>query len=77
MTIFQVLAILLSVTALFSYVNFKFFKLPTTIGVMLIALLTSLGLIVMGKFGLSLQTEAAAILKTINSRLAIRCLSAL
>ncbi|PTY04884.1 sodium:proton antiporter [Opitutaceae bacterium EW11] len=41
MSVFQIVAVLLSITALFSYVNFRFFRLPTTIGVMLIALLSS------------------------------------
>jgi CPA1 family monovalent cation:H+ antiporter len=35
---------------LFSYVNFRFLKLPMTIGVMLIALLVSLGLVGIGHF---------------------------
>ena len=50
MPIFQVIAILFTVTALFSYLNHRFFKLPTTIGVMLISLLVSVGLIVVGVF---------------------------
>jgi Na+:H+ antiporter len=45
MSIFQVIALLITLTALFSYLNFRFVKLPTTIGVMLIALLASLALI--------------------------------
>lgn len=45
MTTFQIIALLITLTALFSYVNYRVFKLPTTIGVMLIALLFSLGLI--------------------------------
>jgi len=35
---------------MFSYLNFRYFKLPATIGVMLIALLVSLGLIGAGHF---------------------------
>ncbi|MEO6245718.1 MAG: sodium:proton antiporter [Opitutaceae bacterium] len=50
MTIFQIIAILISLTAIFSYLNHRFFKLPATIGVMLIALLVSLGLIGAGHF---------------------------
>jgi CPA1 family monovalent cation:H+ antiporter len=66
MTVFQLLALLLTVTALFSYVNFRFLRLPTTIGVMLIALLSSLALIALDLLGLSLQANVAAILKSIN-----------
>lgn len=50
MPIFQVIAILITVTAVFSYLNYRFFKLPTTIGVMLISLLVSIGLIIVGWF---------------------------
>ena len=50
MTAFQIIAILISLTAIFSYVNYRYFKLPATIGVMLIALLVSLGLIIAGHF---------------------------
>ena len=50
MTVFQIIAILISLTAMFSYLNFRYFRLPATIGVMLIALLVSLGLIGAGHF---------------------------
>lgn len=52
MTVFQIGALLLSITALFSYVNFRFFRLPTTIGVMLIALAASAVLLAAAHFGL-------------------------
>ena len=45
MSVFQIIAVLLTLTALFSYLNYRFIRLPTTIGVMLIALIASLGLI--------------------------------
>ncbi|HEV2394008.1 MAG TPA: hypothetical protein VG146_16770 [Verrucomicrobiae bacterium] len=32
----QIIALLITITALFSYVNFRFFRLPTTIGVMVL-----------------------------------------
>src|SRR4051812_941348 len=66
MTVFQLIALVLTITALFSYVNFRFIKLPTTIGVMLIALLASLGLIGLKQLGVRLEDDAAAILKSIN-----------
>jgi len=68
MTIFQIAALLLSITALFSYVNFRFFKLPTTIGVMLIALLVSV--VVAGAshlgFGAGIQEQARQLLGRIG-----------
>jgi monovalent cation:H+ antiporter, CPA1 family len=50
MDLFSVIAILTTVCALFAYINFRFIKLPTTIGLMLIALLFSLALLVIGRF---------------------------
>ena len=38
MSVFQMVAMLLTLSAVFSYLNYRFIKLPTTIGVMLIAL---------------------------------------
>ncbi len=45
MDIFGIISVLLTLTALFSYINYKFLKLPATIGVMLISLVISLSLI--------------------------------
>lgn len=45
MRLFDILAILITLSALFSWVNHRFLKLPTAIGLMLIALLMSLFLL--------------------------------
>lgn len=66
MDFFQVLAILLTLSALFSYVNHHVIKLPTTIGLMLIALVMSLLLILLGKMGLPLEEQARSILHQID-----------
>jgi CPA1 family monovalent cation:H+ antiporter len=66
MTVFQLIALLISLTALFSYLNYRFFKLPATIGVMLIALLVSLGLIAAGQFAPWIQVEAEGVLSRID-----------
>jgi CPA1 family monovalent cation:H+ antiporter len=47
MNLFHILALLLAIAALFSYLNHRFLKLPTTVGLMLIALLFSLGLLLL------------------------------
>ena len=44
-TVAQVVAILVTVTALLAWLNVKLVRLPTTIGVMLLAMLASLGLV--------------------------------
>ncbi len=51
MSLFDGIAVILTVTALFSYLNHRFIRLPTVIGVMLISLLLSLALIAAGELG--------------------------
>jgi CPA1 family monovalent cation:H+ antiporter len=50
MDLFTVIALLTTICALFAYVNFRYVKLPTTIGLMLIALLSSIAIIIVGQF---------------------------
>ncbi|MCC6242831.1 MAG: sodium:proton antiporter [Gemmatimonadaceae bacterium] len=52
MTPFDLLAALTTLTAAFAYVNFRWIRLPTTIGLMFIALLGSVGLLLLGRFGI-------------------------
>lgn len=59
MEIIDLIAILITLTALFAYINERFIKLPTTVGVMIIALVFSLVLLVLGKLGIGNITEAA------------------
>lgn len=51
MTAFQILALLLTLAALGGYINLKFLKLPATIGLMVFALLISLGAIGLNGLG--------------------------
>lgn len=50
MDLFTVIALLTTICALFAYVNFRYVKLPTTIGLMLIALLFSIAILIVGQF---------------------------
>ncbi|MBL4772114.1 MAG: sodium:proton antiporter [Alcanivoracaceae bacterium] len=52
MSLFDMVALLLSLAALFSLINYKTIKLPNGIGIMLIGLLMSIALIVTNKMGL-------------------------
>lgn len=52
MSLFDMVAILLSLAALFSLINYKTIKLPNGIGIMLIGLLMSLAIIIGNKIGL-------------------------
>ncbi|MBQ4800880.1 sodium:proton antiporter [Pseudoalteromonas sp. MMG006] len=51
LTIFEISAIFLSITALLTYVNHRFIGLPTTIGVMAISMLVSITAIFLGFLG--------------------------
>ncbi len=53
MQLFHIIAVLISLAAVFSWVNYRFLRMPTAIGLMTIALLMSLVLIALGKFGYS------------------------
>ena len=63
----DIIGLLITLTAVFSYLNHRYIKLPTTIGVMLIALLMSLALIALGKFGLiEIDHKIEALLRGID-----------
>jgi CPA1 family monovalent cation:H+ antiporter len=66
MTILGIVAVLLPLTALFAYANHRWLGLPPSIGVMLIALLSSLGLILLAAIGIPLEAAAEAWLRQIN-----------
>jgi len=66
MTLFQIFSLLITITALFSYLNYRFIKLPTTIGVMLIALVVSLGLAGLKPFGVRLESAAVRLIGQID-----------
>ncbi|MCB1064127.1 MAG: sodium:proton antiporter [Verrucomicrobiae bacterium] len=50
MTTFQVIAIILGITAVLAVVNYRFFQLPESIGMMAMALFLSMGLLAFGHF---------------------------
>ena len=66
MSIINTIAILISLAAIFSYINYRFLKIPSTIGLLAIALLMSLSIVVMGKFGLPIEDHAKELLKDID-----------
>jgi CPA1 family monovalent cation:H+ antiporter len=67
MEMLDLCALLLSLAAIFSYINFRFIKLPTTIGVMLIAMLLSVSLVILGHCGFEgIQNRATAVLESID-----------
>lgn len=67
MEVLDIAALLLSLAAIFSYINFRFIKLPTAIGIMLIAMLMSVTLVVLGFLGFeSIHNKATAVLEGID-----------
>ena len=67
MNIFEIAAILLTLSALFSYINFRWIKLPSAIGLMLISLSFSLILVLLDNFGIFLiRDDAMAFISSID-----------
>ncbi len=51
MTVFHLLASLTTIAALFAWVNFRYIRLPMTIGLMVMALVSSILLVILGRTG--------------------------
>ena len=66
MDLFNIIAILITLTAVFSYLNHRFIGLPVTIGVMLIALVLSLALNLLDTVGFDIKDYAAVLLGSID-----------
>jgi CPA1 family monovalent cation:H+ antiporter len=66
MNLFHVLALLLAIAALFSYLNHRFLRLPTTIGLMLIALSFSLGLLLLKPLAEGVEDKVVLMLKSVD-----------
>ena len=66
MNLFHILALLLAIAALFSYLNHRFLRLPTTIGIMMIALLFSLGLLMLKPLVSGLEDKVVLMLKSVD-----------
>ena len=67
MDILNTIAILLTLSAIFSYLNYRFIKLPTAIGIMLISLALSFFLLVIGKLELfDVSNQAKALVEGID-----------
>ncbi|MCP5157924.1 MAG: sodium:proton antiporter [Gammaproteobacteria bacterium] len=63
----DIVALLITLTALFSYLNHRLIKLPTTIGVMALAMLMSLILMSLGELGYApVERQAEAIIASID-----------
>ncbi|HMG66863.1 MAG TPA: sodium:proton antiporter [Chitinophagaceae bacterium] len=63
---YSILTILVVLTAVFSYINYRFIRLPATIGIMLIALLASLCIVIIGSFYPLLLRHFTGVVKSID-----------
>ena len=66
MSFFSLISILISIAAVLSYINYRYIKLPTTVGVMLVALLASLALIIIGPYAGGFREQAATLVAQID-----------
>lgn len=66
MGLINTITVLVCLSAVFSYLNVRFIKLPIKIGLMAIALAMSLALVVLGKLGVGLPGEARAFVEGID-----------
>ncbi|WP_438013813.1 sodium:proton antiporter [Sorangium sp. So ce315] len=66
MDLFQVSAALLSLAAIFSYLNHRYLRLPTTIGLMLIAMSASLAMVAIGELFPTVEASARKHLSDID-----------
>lgn len=66
MSLLDTTALLVTLAALFSYLNYRFIRLPSSIGLMLIALIASLGIIVLGRLGIHFDEAARRIVSVVD-----------
>jgi CPA1 family monovalent cation:H+ antiporter len=66
MDLLNVIAILITLAAIFNYINYRYIGLPTTIGIMVIALLVSLVVVVAGVLNLSIFEEVELFVNSID-----------
>jgi len=66
MDILTIFSILISLSAAFSFINHRYFKLPRTIGLMLFALMLSIVLIIIGRTGWDVRDQAVELIRRID-----------
>jgi Kef-type K+ transport system membrane component KefB len=62
----EIAAVLVTLTALFSYLNYRFLKLPSPVGVMTVSLLLSLLLLLIGMSSAEIQAQAKYLVESID-----------
>lgn len=71
MQVYNLISIIIVLTAIFSYVNFKILKLPATIGIMIISIAASVLIISIGYFSPSFFKQVTDLVATIDFHTAL------
>lgn len=66
MNLLNTVSIIVCLAALFSYINYRYIKLPHAIGLMALSLGMSLGIACFGRFGLKFSGHVLAFIRTIH-----------
>ncbi len=66
MRFFSLVSILITLAAVASYLNYRYIKLPTTVGVMLVSLVGSLTLVLVGPYAGGFREQAATLVARID-----------
>ncbi|MCB9990441.1 MAG: sodium:proton antiporter [Rhodospirillales bacterium] len=66
MSIITITSILVTCCAIFSYINYRYIKLPTTIGIMVMALITSTVIILLPAMGVDILPTARTLMEHID-----------
>jgi CPA1 family monovalent cation:H+ antiporter len=66
LSFFSLVSMLVALAAVASYLNYRYIKLPTTIGVMLVALVASLSLVLVGPYTGGVREQAATLVSQID-----------
>ena len=71
MSIFNIITILIILSAGFAFINAKFLKLPFTIGLMIIAIVFTVGITIVGTFNNYILAEAKQLIQSVDFKTAL------
>ena len=66
MDYYEIASVLIVLASIFGYINVRFLKLPTTIGLMIITILFTIGLLIIGQFNDALLTQEKELISNID-----------
>lgn len=66
MEFYTIITVIISISAVFAYINFRFIKLPVTIGIMVLSLLFSVMLVTIGHYAPSITSNLVSMIHSID-----------